>query len=230
MSDEQLSDADSYLQWAERSRESWPAGPWDHEPDEWIGPVDHESGVATYARRHDNNGHWCGYVHLPVRHPLWGISYDDAELDVHTGLSYAGEPFAPVGPRDAWALGFACQGAFDISPGMMAMLQGAQSPAASPLLSEMERGLRFEPEDLEYPRLTPRYRTIGYMKGELRHLLHQVTHRVSVPTGKARSQRVRMRLPTGQRVTFFPSCAVRSVKRVPRGPAPLPKRVRYLNR
>jgi hypothetical protein len=35
-------------------------------------------------------GHRCGYVSVPKDHPWHGKTYNDVDLDVHGGLTYAG--------------------------------------------------------------------------------------------------------------------------------------------
>jgi hypothetical protein len=34
-------------------------------------------------------GHRCGYVSVPAEHPMFGKHYDDVEVTVHGGLTYA---------------------------------------------------------------------------------------------------------------------------------------------
>lgn len=37
-------------------------------------------------------GHRCGYVRLPIYHPLYGIDYNEiADIDAHGGLTFSGE-------------------------------------------------------------------------------------------------------------------------------------------
>ena len=58
-------------------KSTWPAGPWNEEPDEvfWI---DEETGYGCLALRRQVTG-WCGYVGIPRDHKLFGIerSIDD---------------------------------------------------------------------------------------------------------------------------------------------------------
>lgn len=226
MSDE-LSSMDALMDDARRFRETWPAGPWDHEPDEWVGPVDYLSGVATYARRQAHLGHWCGYIHVPPRHPLHGVAYDEAHVECHWGATYAGEPLGDVGPRDGWAIGFDCGHAFDATPGLMAAYAAADSSSAGRLLAKMKAGVEFEDllDDAPDP-FKPRYRTLEYVQGELLCMLRQVTHKVTVPGGKVRRLEIRTR-GVG-RPFVIETYPRRLAKRVPRGPGPLS--VRYLHR
>lgn len=55
-------------------------------------------------------GHRCGYVGLPVGHKLYGIGYDDVDISVHGGLTYADgsrDSNYPV-ESELWWLGFDC--------------------------------------------------------------------------------------------------------------------------
>jgi len=47
-------------------------------------------------------GHRCGYVSVPKDHPWHGKTYDEAALDVHGGLTYAGMR------DDLWWFGYDC--------------------------------------------------------------------------------------------------------------------------
>ena len=92
------------------SRKAWLPGPWDKEPDtdRW---VDADTGYNCHARR-SGMGSWCGYVELPANHPDVGSDYDDIDVQVHGGLTYAG----------GRVFGFDCAHWNDISPAMMSLL------------------------------------------------------------------------------------------------------------
>ena len=68
-------------------RLGWPSGEWDNEPDRvtWL----HEATGARCTMRRGPLGSWCGYVGLNGNHPLAGKDYDDIDVYVHRGLSYA---------------------------------------------------------------------------------------------------------------------------------------------
>lgn len=74
------------------------------------------SGHQCLMVRHPSLGHWCGYVGVPLRHPLYGKHYDSADLTVHGGLTW-GDDHAPdsdiVG---LWWFGFDCAHAGDLMP------------------------------------------------------------------------------------------------------------------
>lgn len=99
---------------------------------------DATTGLDCLANRHPTSGHWCGYVGVAPGHKFYGKGYDDVRLDgtddtyidVHGGLTFAGEcepsdapcrgvchvP-APGEPDTLWWLGFDCAHSGDVSPG-----------------------------------------------------------------------------------------------------------------
>lgn len=95
---------------------SWPAGPWDSEPeqDEWI---DTDTDYPCHAWR-NNFGAWCGYVGVSPDHPLFGASYDDVAIEVHGGLTFAGFK----DDDGYYYFGFDCAHAHDFVPGMSSLL------------------------------------------------------------------------------------------------------------
>ena len=112
----------------DRAALGWPAGPWDGEPDK-IQWQDEATGLPCLAVRNPHAGNWCGYVGLPPGHPLHGKSYNDVDVDVHGGLTFADEcqpgdteekgichvP-GPGEPDHVWWLGFDCAHGWDYSP------------------------------------------------------------------------------------------------------------------
>lgn len=99
------------------------------EPDkaQWI---DDNTDLDCLAVRHQSSGHWCGYVGLPPGHPLHGKSYEEPNVDVHGGLTFAdkcnesatpctGICHIPLNgrPDDVWWFGFDCAHFGDRSPG-----------------------------------------------------------------------------------------------------------------
>lgn len=120
----------------EYRRLGWEKGPWDDEPDliEWRN--DELPGLALLVVRSYSTGALCGYVAVSPGHPLHGRPYQELELEVHGGLTYAGSCAghichvpAPGEPDDVWWLGFDCGHAFDVSPGLDALVaQHAGAP------------------------------------------------------------------------------------------------------
>ncbi len=100
------------------------AGPWDDEPDaeKWI---DEATGYTCLARRHPRLGHWCGYVAVPLDHPLYAYSlYDEFDpLDTlhsaaHGGITWTGRHPDPGSDPDSklWLIGFDCGHFMDHKP------------------------------------------------------------------------------------------------------------------
>lgn len=103
-------------------------GAWDNEPDkvQW---QDEATGMPCIARRSPNLGFWCGYVGVSEGHPHFGQNYNDVNVDVHGGLTFAdfcnkeGDEATSIchvpGPGESdrvfW-FGFDCGHAWDLSP------------------------------------------------------------------------------------------------------------------
>lgn len=68
-------------------KSSWPRGPWDDEPDkkQWRDPA---SGLPCLIVR-GPSGSLCGYVAVGPDHPAYGKGYDDVDVTVHGGLTFA---------------------------------------------------------------------------------------------------------------------------------------------
>jgi hypothetical protein len=58
---------------------------------------------------HNNLGHRCGYIRIPLGHPWHGQEYE-IECDVHGGITFAQAdiPCDKGGPDNAWWIGFDC--------------------------------------------------------------------------------------------------------------------------
>ena len=104
---------------ARRQERPWPRGPWDAEPDR----VDFMHAGFSCLLHRGPGGHWCGYVGLPPGHRYHGKGYDDCDVQVHGGLTYAAlchshicHVPAPGTPDALWWLGFDCAHLGDISP------------------------------------------------------------------------------------------------------------------
>jgi hypothetical protein len=152
-------------------RASWPPGPWDNEGDreEWR---DETTGLVCIAKR-NRMGAWCGYVGVPPGHPWhgvppghpWhGIDYNDPDIDVHGGLTYANSCSPEIGichvprpgePEDLWWLGFDCAHAWDVVPSLL-------STRIRTVVGDL----------LDFPE--NRYRDLGYVRSECASLASQV--------------------------------------------------------
>ena len=54
-------------------------------------------------------GHRCGYVGVPSEHKLFGVDYDEVDVEVHGGLTYSsGISEYPVEDSKLWWLGYDC--------------------------------------------------------------------------------------------------------------------------
>jgi hypothetical protein len=99
----------------------WRKGVWDQEPDrlEW-----REEGFPCLIVR-NSSGALCGYVGVPPGSPYHGLDYDDVDISVHGGLTYAqgcdeDSPICHVPlagePDNVWWLGFDCLHSGDLAP------------------------------------------------------------------------------------------------------------------
>ena len=106
----------------------WPGGPWSDEPDkmQW---QDLETGLPCLVVRHLTSGHLCGYVGVAEGHPFYGSDYDEPDIDIHGGLTYAAscspEEDESTGichlpgegePDHVWWFGFDCAHCNDCRP------------------------------------------------------------------------------------------------------------------
>jgi len=146
----------------------WGAGPWQDEPDrvEW-----EHAGLPCLALR-NHYGNWCGYAAVPPGHPLHRKPYDEVDVSVHGGLTYASlcadaicHVPKPGEPEDVWWFGFDCGHAGDFSPQMHAFLSS--------------RGRREQPYDHAGAVAAGRfdvevYRTLDYVQDETNHLAEQL--------------------------------------------------------
>jgi hypothetical protein len=149
----------------DRAALGWPSGEWDSEPDKMQWP-DEATGLPCLAVRHPRSGNWCGYVGVAEGHPLFGKDYDDADLEVHGGITFAEacrpgsdestgicHTPAPGEPDHVWWLGFDCAHAWDHSP------------------DDVRRSAEGYPWNLLSD---SHYRTLAYVQNECRSLAQQL--------------------------------------------------------
>ena len=152
---------------------TWAEGPWKDEPDKVVW-VDEATGLDCMIVRHDEYGHFCGYVGVAEPHPAFGKDYDAIDVDVHGGLTFAAacapEPLRPTGgichtaqpgrPEHVYWLGFDCGHFMDYQPGMRAILRALG-------VDDFHRGLDLGP-------FTPTYKPLGYVIDEVERLAKQL--------------------------------------------------------
>ena len=101
-------------------RTGWDDGPWTNEPDreQWKT----KSGLPGLIVR-NSLGALCGYVAVTKDHPAFRKNYDDVDVSVHGGLTYANACNGaichvpePGEPDDVWWLGFDCCHLGDMHP------------------------------------------------------------------------------------------------------------------
>ena len=99
-----------------------PFGPWSSEPH--LLEFKH-AGFDCILKRSSTTLVWCGYVAVPESHPAYKKHYDNINVEVHGGLTFADECGVVVCHRSSdpddkvWWLGFDCSHSFDFSPGMV---------------------------------------------------------------------------------------------------------------
>jgi len=128
--------------------------PWEHEPDreEWV----HElTGYKCTVWRHPTLGSLNGYVAIPKGHRVWGKGYDDVDVEVHGGLTYADEDKE----TGEWVFGFDCAHGGDFSPKILATLMK---------YTEMDT------ESIDFKMRTEIYRTFEWVKAEVCSLARQL--------------------------------------------------------
>lgn len=111
-------------------------------------------------------GHRCGYIGIPKDNKFYGLMYDDVDIDVHGGLTYASSDCNseyPVKTTDTWWIGFDCAHFGDGKDVELIKSFGEQEERTKMLL-DME--LRF-PIDEEV-------RTVEYVENELRNAVKQL--------------------------------------------------------
>jgi hypothetical protein len=70
----------------EYNKAEWGDGPWQNEPDRV--EFEHEGFPCLILRT--QLGHLCGYVAVSPNHPDYNKDYNDVNVKVHGGLTYAG--------------------------------------------------------------------------------------------------------------------------------------------
>jgi hypothetical protein len=107
-------------------KSSWPAGPWDTEPDE-IRWIDDDTGILCVIWRHPDWGQLNGYVLISDTMSAANLTPDT--LHVHGGVTFCDWLTDPDGTELGFAVGFDCTHAYDHAPGLAQQLADAGVPA-----------------------------------------------------------------------------------------------------
>lgn len=109
-------------------------------------------------------GHRCGYVGIPEGHRLYSKDYDEVDVTVHGGLTYAGGGIGSVYPveSDLWWFGFDC-----------AHLWDAPDPELIRVLSDYETCRKMLYIENRFPSIGV-IRTKDFVEKELIRLVDQI--------------------------------------------------------
>lgn len=167
-------------------KSTWGDGPWQTEPDrvEW-----EHAGLPCLALR-NHHGNWCGYAAVPSGHPLHRKDFEDLDVDVHGGLSYANlcqddrddgvagicHVPKPGEPADVWWFGFDCGHCFDFMPAMMALMRVHHRLPSYVKDAPYDHARASASEDWH----TVVYRTLDYVQAETNSLAEQLAARAEV--------------------------------------------------
>lgn len=57
-----------------------------------------------------NWGHRCGYIEIPSNHKYYGVGYDEIDIDIHGGWTYANvsSTYPIESPTNTYWIGFDC--------------------------------------------------------------------------------------------------------------------------
>ena len=115
-------------EWRFTDKSKWGDGPWQQEPDkkQW---TDAATGFPCLIVR-GPHGALCGYVGVTLSHPFFGKSYNDVDVEVHGGLTFADrcQPNREHGichiveqgeNENVWWFGFDCAHSGDVSPWLL---------------------------------------------------------------------------------------------------------------
>lgn len=113
-------------------------------------------------------GNLCGYVALPNGHPYYGKHYEDIDIGVHGGLTYAGACQGDIchvpeegESDDVWWIGFDCAHSGDLVPETYEMLQSGGILHDHPFSCYLNNAYET-------------YKTVAFVKKEIRHMVKQL--------------------------------------------------------
>jgi len=156
-------------------------GPWIDEPDR----VEFKAhGLDCLLIRQPDLFHWCGYVGVLKDHPSYGKNYDDMDINIHGGLTYAEECGGHVchfteNEDKAFWFGFDCAHFQDLSPGMeMHRKVIEQTPNSPKEIKEIHQKLQ-ELKNLSSYEFENSYRDLNYVKEQTIQLALQLKNLAS---------------------------------------------------
>lgn len=113
-------------------------------------------------------GHRCGYVEIPKGHELFEKDYEDIDVQVHGGLTYANHYVAPEGETENWWIGFDCAHYMDGRDYETAYKLYKDHPEVLSSLKYMEK------VDKMFDTNVGEVRTMEYVEGELKSIVDQI--------------------------------------------------------
>lgn len=147
-------------------RDDFEDGPWKDEPDR-VSWTDEATGYPCLIVR-GGVGALCGYVGVPPGHPFYGSHYDDVDVDVHGGLTYAASCHGgichdpPPGEDDSrWWLGFDCGHWDDGTPRLKSLAETDRM---------MEAAGKYPPRMVSIWGPPKQYKTIDWVRAETTRL------------------------------------------------------------
>jgi len=126
---------------------------WENEPAriEYV-----ESGVKALILRNPDFGTLCGYIALPLKHPLAGKNYNDIPIQVHGGLTYGDKGDGSLYEKGYYWYGFDCGHSWDFAPKIVELLE------------------TMEGTDTKHWYENTTYRNVEYVKGEIKYIVKQL--------------------------------------------------------
>lgn len=145
-----------------KEREGWPVGNWDGEPDkkQWL---DAATGLPCLIVR-NRMGALCGYVGVSPGHPFYQKPYDDLDVNVHGGLTFADSCQEHPGAEESgichlpeegeeknvWWFGFDCAHYGDYIPSMDALRRKYREELGHLSSGEVYRDIGYVTAEVEY--------------------------------------------------------------------------------
>lgn len=171
MSEKHLLSSDQKLEW-------WGYGEWVEEPDE-VTFTYHGMDCKIIRMAipepcskevHVFGGYLCGYVAIPIGHPLYQKEYGDMDIDCHGGLTFGS-------CWDRHWIGFDCAHSFDYVPSSEHLRKTAawmQECRELQACRELEEGLKKRLKLVNSPIFDRAYKNIEFCAGECVYIVDQL--------------------------------------------------------